>query len=48
MYKLAPHHSITIRNVLVEKRLMPNIILAITKDIIHDEVIIIIIINKKN
>jgi len=37
MYKLAPHHSITIRNVLVEKRLMPNIILAITKDIIHDE-----------
>ncbi|OUM70550.1 hypothetical protein PIROE2DRAFT_1061, partial [Piromyces sp. E2] len=37
MYKLAPHHSITIRNILVEKRILPNIILAITKDIIHDE-----------
>ncbi|ORX76291.1 hypothetical protein BCR32DRAFT_271369 [Anaeromyces robustus] len=37
MYKLAPHHSLTIRNILVEKRILPNIILAITKDIMHDE-----------
>ncbi|KAG4096382.1 hypothetical protein H8356DRAFT_1426165 [Neocallimastix lanati (nom. inval.)] len=37
MYQMAPHHSIAIRNILVEKRILPNIILAITKDIIHDE-----------
>jgi len=39
MYKLAPHHSMALRNILVEKRILPNIILAITKDIIHDEVL---------
>jgi len=47
MYQMAPHHSIAIRNILVEKRILPNIILAITKDIIHDEVIYYIIIHYK-
>ncbi|ORX43394.1 hypothetical protein BCR36DRAFT_144130 [Piromyces finnis] len=48
MYKLAPHHSITIRNILVEKRILPNIILAITKDIIHDELTFINSVMGKN
>jgi len=48
MYKLAPHHSMALRNILVEKRILPNIILAITKDVIHDELTFINSIFGKN
>lgn len=38
MYKLAPHHATTIRSILIDKKILPSVCLAITKEIVHDEV----------
>ncbi|KAI9140295.1 integrator complex subunit 2 [Paraphysoderma sedebokerense] len=46
--KLAPHHAISIRSLLLRKQVMPDLILSITVDFVHDEPDILNILLKGN